>query len=79
MKYAFKGRDSGLIEIRLEQKNNDITLTLQDNCNGLPEGFDMDTQTGFGLLLIKMLTEQFDGKFTIENNDGTKSTLRFSV
>ncbi|MDA3940330.1 MAG: PAS domain-containing protein, partial [Spirochaetia bacterium] len=57
MKYAFKGRDSGLIKSTLTEDAGEITLTIQDNGNGLPEGFDIDKQKGFGLMLIRMLSE----------------------
>ena len=77
MKYAFKGRDSGLIEVVLKEDGGDITLSIQDNGNGLPEGFHIDSQKGFGLMLIKMLSKQLGGSFNIENNNGTKSVLEF--
>ena len=38
-KYAFSGKDSGLIQITLEKKNRDITLIIQDDGNGLPVNF----------------------------------------
>ncbi len=56
----------------------DVILIKQDNGNGLPKGFNVDTQKGFGLMLVDMLT-QLEGSFTIENNNGTKSTLEFSI
>ena len=79
MKYAFIERDSGLIEIAVKKNQGNMTLTIQDNGNGFPEGFDIDTQKGFGLMLIKMLTKQLEGSFTIENNNGTRSFLKFSI
>jgi two-component sensor histidine kinase len=79
MKYAFKNRDSGLIQITLKEHDGKATLTIQDDGNGLPDGFDIDKQEGFGLMLIKMLCEQLDGSFTIENHIGTRSTVKFSI
>ncbi len=79
MKYAFKGKVSGLIKVTLEKNEENITLIIQDDGNGLPDGFDLDTQTGFGLLLVKMLTKQFDGEFSIENHNGTRSVLKFRI
>ncbi len=79
MKYAFIERDSGLIEVRVKENQGNITLTIQDNGNGFPEGFDLDTQKGFGLMLVKILSKQLDGSFTIENNNGTRSFLKFSI
>ncbi|MCK5154069.1 MAG: PAS domain S-box protein, partial [Spirochaetales bacterium] len=79
MKYAFTGRDSGLIEVNLKEDKGNVTLTLQDNGKGLPEGFDFDMQEGFGLMLVKVLSEQLGGSFAIEDYNGTRSTLKFSI
>ena len=79
MKYAFTGRDSGIIEVTLKEDQGNIALTIQDNGNGLPEGFEISESKGFGLLLVKVLTEQLRGNIVIENNNGTKTTLEFSI
>ncbi len=79
IKYAFTGLDSGLVVIVLKENDGNITLTIQDNGRGLPNGFNLENQSGFGLMLIKLLTQQLDGSFTIVNNKGTKSTLKFTI
>ncbi len=79
MKYAFTGRDSGLMEITLTGDKENIKLIIKDNGNGLPEGFDLEKQNGFGLKLIKMLTEQFKGSFIMENHMGTKSVINLKI
>ena len=79
MKYAFTDKDSGIIKITLKVNQDNVTLSMQDNGNGLPEGFDVDKQQGFGLMLIKMLSQQLEGRFTIESIDGTRSTLEFCI
>jgi PAS domain S-box-containing protein len=79
MKYAFTGKGSGLIKITLKKDGKEITLNIQDNGNGLPDGFDIDNTKGFGLRLINMLIHQLDEKFTIENYNGTRSILNFSL
>ena len=79
IKYAFIDRDSGLIEVTLKENKGEITLTIQDNGNGLPEEFDIDSQKGFGLILIKILSKQLGGSFTIENHIGTKSVIKFPI
>jgi PAS domain S-box-containing protein len=77
MKYAFPEKTSGLIKITANEKSGRVTLTISDNGIGLPKGFDLNNQTGFGLMLVKMLSEQLEGQFTIVSNKGTKSTLDF--
>ena len=79
MKYAFTGRASGLIEVVVKENSGNVNLTIQDNGNGLPDGFDVETQETFGLMLVKMLSEQLGGSFTIENDNGTRSTLEFYI
>ena len=79
MKYAFNEKKSGLIEISVKENYGKITIKIHDNGNGLPPNFNINEQTGFGLMLVKMLSEQLSGTFTIENDGGTKSTLDFSI
>ncbi len=79
MKYAFKERDTGIIEVTVSENKGEISLTIQDNGTGLPAGFDIIESKSLGLMLVKMLSEQLDGSFSIENNNGTKSTLEFSI
>ncbi|MCK5197114.1 MAG: hypothetical protein KAR21_02120, partial [Spirochaetales bacterium] len=79
MKYAFTGRASGLIEVVVKENSGNVNLTIQDNGNGLPDGFDVETQETFGMMLVKMLSEQLGGSFTIENDNGTRSTLEFYI
>ncbi len=79
LKYAFTGKDSGLIEVSLKEIEGEILLIVQDNGIGLPDRFEIDEQKGYGLMLIKMLAKQLGGNFTIGNHIGTKSTIKFSV
>jgi PAS domain S-box-containing protein len=79
MKYAFTERDSGRIEIMLKENQRKAVLIIQDDGKGLPEGFDLSESKGFGLVLIKMLCQQLDGTFLIENESGTKATLEFVI
>ncbi|HPG57135.1 MAG TPA: histidine kinase dimerization/phosphoacceptor domain -containing protein [Candidatus Wallbacteria bacterium] len=79
MKYAFTGKETGLINISLDKVENCITLTINDNGKGLPEGFDINKTTGFGFRLVEMITQQLRGTYTIENCCGTRSVLKFNI
>ena len=79
MKYAFIGRDSGMIWMLLEKRDNHITLIIRDNGRGLPEGFDVDKPKELGLVLVGMLSRQMNGSFVIENENGVRSVLEFEV
>ncbi len=77
MKYAFSDRDSGSIQITLERLDKHITLTIEDDGNELPNGFDADQSKGFGLMLVKMLSQQLGGSFAMEKQAGTRCVLEF--
>ena len=79
LKYAFTDRKAGSIEISLKECNGEVFLMLQDDGNGLPDDFDIDNNSGFGLTLIKMLSKQLGGNFSIEDRNGTLSTLKIPV
>jgi len=77
MKYAFQGKDEGLIRVSVQMKDNKIIMLVQDNGIGIPEGIDFVNSTGFGLKLIAMLTKQIEGKAKIERKNGTLVYLEF--
>ena len=79
MKYAFINRKTGRIEIALTQAKKHVTLIIQDNGRGLPEGFDLENSRGFGLMLVKMLSQQLGGNFAMETRKGTRCTLEFDI
>jgi two-component sensor histidine kinase len=79
MKYAFIDRDAGIITISLKNAGGHVTLTIQDDGNGLPAGFDINGSEGFGLMLVKMLSQQLGGSFSIEMHEGTRCTVSFDV
>ncbi|MFO7890334.1 MAG: PAS domain S-box protein [bacterium] len=78
VKYSFKGKDNGHILIILDKAENHVTLTIQDNGIGIDD-INVMKSPGFGLTIVKMLTEQLKGTFTIENDNGTKSVLKFEI
>ena len=79
MKYAFAGRARGLITLSLERSGDRVTLTVQDDGVGLPPGFDADSTEGFGLSLVRMLSDQLGGNFCISTHNGTRSVLEFDL
>lgn len=79
IKYAFINRESGAVVIKLKKQNNDGTLSVHDNGCGLPDNFDINKSTGFGLILVKLLSQQLKGKISMENNNGTTCTVTFVI
>jgi PAS domain S-box-containing protein len=79
MKYAFIGRDSGLIKVSASVKDNMAVVYVQDNGVGMPDEIDFKNSTGFGLELVNMLVEQIGGSIRIERGEGTRFVLEFTV
>ncbi len=79
MKYAFTGRDSGLITIYASLKDNHAEIIVGDNGIGIPDTINFQKSSGFGLDLVRMLTEQIGGSIRIERGEGTRFVLGFEV
>ena len=77
MKYAFVGRDSGMIMVSAKNAAGHVSICINDDGNGMPENVDFDSSTGFGLILIGSLTKQLHGTIRIERGHGTNIVLEF--
>ncbi len=79
MKYAFAGKKGGQIRLSLTKVDRRVTLVLQDNGVGIPDGFDAKESKGFGLTLVRMLSQQLGGSFSIEKDAGTRCKVEFDI
>ncbi|WP_460913712.1 histidine kinase dimerization/phosphoacceptor domain -containing protein [Spirosoma areae] len=78
LKYAFVGKDSGIIRISLTRMADD-SLLLQVADNGIgKQPVEAVNETGFGTQLVDLLALQLDGILTYENQNGTLVKLRFN-
>jgi len=79
MKYAFAGRESGLIIVSAELDGNHVRIVIRDNGVGIPESVSFEKSTGFGLDLVSMLAQQIGGSIRIERGEGTAFVLEFDL
>jgi PAS domain S-box-containing protein len=79
MKYAFVGRDRGLIRVSASREGSRATIVVEDDGIGIPESVGIDDSPGFGLMLIGTLTRQLDGSVRIERGTGTKFLLEIGI
>jgi two-component sensor histidine kinase len=77
LKYAFAGRDDGIITVTATLKDNHAAISVADNGKGLPESIDFTASTGFGLQLAGLLAVQLKGTIRIERQNGTRFVLEF--
>jgi two-component sensor histidine kinase len=77
IKYAFPENRKGEIKIKLQEIENIIYLTVEDNGIGLPEDFNIENLESLGLQLVVSLTEQLNGNIEIIKSNGTKFLITF--
>lgn len=70
LKYAFVGRDTGVIILRVQMLMNGLLeIEVRDNGVGLQEGFDFTKNDSLGVYLVQALTDQIDGTLRVANNE----------
>ncbi|MFD0797958.1 histidine kinase dimerization/phosphoacceptor domain -containing protein [Maribacter chungangensis] len=79
-KYAFEGKKDGTIKVNLTRKGpNDGNLELRISDNGIGRIIDKNSKgTGFGTMLIYLLTKQLNGSISYQIENGTKVSLVFT-
>ncbi|NPV51690.1 MAG: histidine kinase, partial [Candidatus Methanofastidiosum sp.] len=76
IKYAFPdGR--GTITIGMRRADGSVELVVADDGVGLPEDIDPSSTDTLGLKLVSLLTDQLNGKMTLDVDNGTKFSMVF--
>ncbi len=78
-KHAFPGNREGTIFIRFFTRDGKYCLDVEDDGNGLPDGFNMESQETLGMTIIQSLAEQLDTKAEIsgEYRKGARCRIVF--
>ena len=76
-KYAFPESQAGKIKMLFFIENRSFVMKLSDNGIGLPKDFDTSTLDSFGMEVMKILTEQLKGTFSLEGDQGVQLEIRF--
>lgn len=74
------GRSQGEVTLTLSQDGDRVTMTIEDNGCGLPEGFDLERSQGLGLRIVRTLVERdLAGSLRLENTPagGARGVLTF--
>lgn len=79
-KYAFHGRKNGSIRIATgKDQDGLLNLVIADDGTGLPPEINAGTASSFGMELIRMLTEQMDGKMEMKSENGVQYSFTFPL
>ncbi|WP_410509432.1 PAS domain S-box protein [Methanosarcina hadiensis] len=90
-KYAFSGKKTGEIQIKLckevisepdnreglTRKSTMYTLIVSDNGTGIPEKIDFENSDTLGLQLVNLLVDQLDGEIELKRDQGTGYIIHF--
>ncbi len=78
IKYAFPPDGEGIITIQLRRiAGSFFLLSIADNGAGLPSGFNTEKTHSMGMSLMRGLSEDIDGRFTVISNHGTEIKIEF--
>ncbi|WP_306620539.1 tetratricopeptide repeat-containing sensor histidine kinase [Chryseobacterium ginsenosidimutans] len=78
VKYAFPDEEKGEVMVSFKNTEKDFyELIISDNGVGLPEDFNIDETESLGMNLMRGLTDQLDGTFSLENKNGLKIIITF--
>jgi two-component sensor histidine kinase len=79
-KHAFPDRERGQVHISLETLSTDeLVLNIADNGIGLPAAdASISSKNSLGLKLMKGLSRDFNGRYTIESTTGTHIQVVFN-
>ena len=76
-KYAFSNEEKGIVNVDLKDKGENYLLSLSDNGKGLPNDFDISKLDSFGVDVMKLLSKQLKGTFSLDGTNGVKLNIEF--
>jgi two-component sensor histidine kinase len=80
IKYAFKDTKNGRIDVLLQPvADGKYLMCIADNGVGLPSGFDPYNTSSLGMSLMQGLSQQLDGEFVLDNNNGLRVCTIFKA
>jgi two-component sensor histidine kinase/Tfp pilus assembly protein PilF len=75
VKYAFEGRDTGIVHIAMFEDNGLLHLVVSDNGIGLDTDQLKAKEDSYGHSLIRAFRDKLNAEIKVENQDGTKIEL----
>jgi GAF domain-containing protein len=78
LRHGLQNTPDGRISIGLAEGGGEVVVYVKDNGVGLPDGFDLDTNSGFGLRIVRgLVEEELGGRVEIESGEGLLVRFRF--
>jgi two-component sensor histidine kinase len=78
LEHAFEHKGQGSITVALGDDGERITVSVRDDGEGLPEGFDLMRDGSLGLRIVRALVEDdLRGTFELRGEDGLEAVAVF--
>jgi two-component sensor histidine kinase len=77
LKYAFLGRQRGVISLELAEDAGQIHLVIADDGVGMSQALEDQVSTTLGSKLILVLVEQLGANLEVHTDPGTRYSLKF--
>lgn len=78
-KYAFLNQQEGSFSIYLIEEDGEYLLRIKDDGVGIPEEIDLRKTKSLGLRLVRVLSQQLEGEYQFNGQQGTSFELRFAA
>jgi PAS domain S-box-containing protein len=79
LQHGFPGGRAGQIGVEMEEwRNRRFCLTVSDDGIGFPEGFDLESSSSMGLMLVRLFARQLEAHLELERDGGTRFVISFT-
>ncbi len=76
LKHAFPDQQAGQLKVALSEETRTLQLEIQDDGVGLPENFDWQKASSFGLKLVQSLARKLKAELEVNGQNGTRVLMR---
>lgn len=80
LEHGYEGRNEGTVTVTLKDDGEQVTLLVEDDGQGLPEGFAVSADGSLGLRIVQTLVEaDLKGRFVLQNVGSSDLGVRAMV
>jgi two-component system CheB/CheR fusion protein len=79
LKHAFRGTDSGSVQISFQRSDKQCVLEVSDDGIGLPDQLEIQSANSMGFQLLVLLVEQLKGSVEVDRSSGTRFVVTFPL
>ncbi|GEM_PF-874068 len=76
-KHAYPDGGEGVVAVSIEEKEEKITLQVEDEGVGLPDDFSLESSETLGFTLVNILAQQLKAEVTVDTEERTTISVIF--